>query len=235
VPDEITTNDGKHINYTSSGSGMRDVFRSCDPELYDDLVGLLADGVRRVARLQALGSLPESARHFVAPLDFRGTGRWVRPGLRFSWLKDALDETRDCDLVFIDPDNGLETASVGRYGARGPKYAYLDDLELFVRREQSLVIYQHMNRTASASVQARLRVAQIQDRLGVACLPPLRFRRGSGRLYLIVPAARHRELLRSRMTQLLESPWALNGHFEPVLRGSGYCSTLKVASHEGMA
>jgi hypothetical protein len=210
VPDELKTNDGKHIGYTNRNHPREALFRSCDPDLYDELARMLDAGQRSVARLQTLKALPRSARHFLAPLDFRGMARGSRPDTRSEWLNRALEETRDCDLVFIDPDNGLETKSVSRL----PKYAYFDDLEPFVQRGQSLVIYQHVNRTASAFVQAQLRINQIQNQVGAECLPAVRFRRGTGRLYLVVPAARHMELLRRRTATLLESSWGRQRHFE---------------------
>lgn len=41
----------------------------------------------------------------------------------------------------------------------------------------------------------------------------IRFRRGTGRLYLVVPAAQHEVLLRERRDFLLGGPWGQQGNF----------------------
>ena len=72
-----------------------------------------------------------------------------RKSHREHWFRAALDATAEADLVFLDPDNGLEVG-ISRSASKGPKYVFLDDLESFVTRGQSLVVYQHIGRDAPA-------------------------------------------------------------------------------------
>jgi hypothetical protein len=119
-------------------------------------------------------------------------------------------------VVFIDPDNGLEIGSVGPYHARGPKYAFYEDLRPLIERGQSLVVYQHVNRTAPGSVQAASRMRALGEHLSVQRMWAVRFRRGSGRLYIVIPALEHEAVLAERTAQLLASEWGQQGLFQPV-------------------
>jgi hypothetical protein len=216
VPDETVTNDGKHVSYLRSDISRNERFRCCDPELYDRLAEMVSIK-RSIEGLQASGVLPPSTVHFRRALSYQDLpGRRDRELRRQAWIAAAADETRDCDLIFIDPDNGLETPSIGRFRARGPKYAYFDDLEPLITRGQSLVIYQHVHRSGKVADQARRRIEQLHERFNVTSIWAVQYRRGSGRLYIIVPAAAHERILKDRASSLLSSLWHEHGHFQSI-------------------
>jgi hypothetical protein len=62
------------------------------------------------------GVLPEGTAFYEEVLTFAGTPGIVRAATerrlerRKAWAWDALAATRGCDLVFADPDNGLESS-----------------------------------------------------------------------------------------------------------------------------
>ena len=56
------------------------------------------------------------------------------------------------DVVFVDPDNGLETG-VNRYSPRGPKFVYYDDLIPLAGSGKSLIIYQHAVGRAASTIR----------------------------------------------------------------------------------
>jgi hypothetical protein len=56
-----------------------------------------------------------------------------------------MDLAGGCDLVFFDPDNGIEVKlRVGRKGSS--KYLYWDEIGRFWKAGHSLLIYQHFPR-----------------------------------------------------------------------------------------
>ncbi len=85
---------------------------------------------------------------------------------RREWLKGALKATKDCDLVFFDPDNGLEVKSTKAHHDKGPKFVFYDELLPFWQRGQSLVIYQHKNMHEKAETQIENRKRELRERLG---------------------------------------------------------------------
>lgn len=119
------------------------------------------------------------------------------------------------DLVFADPDNGLEV-SMDRYTAKGPKYAYYDDLRRLATSSKSLVIYQHACRGGNFCDQIRGRLTELRRRLSSAeyGVLALRFRRVSPRAFLFAISKPHAVELRQRICTFLQSPW--RNHFEEV-------------------
>ena len=134
--------------------------------------------------------------------------RTSRASKRREWLEVGLRAVAHADLVFADPDNGLEIPSVGRLGAKGPKYAYYDDLRECWARGQSLVVYQHIARNGTAEEQIAARLTALHRHLeGAKGTLTLRWRRFASRVYFVIPVADHAERLAARCRAFLASPW----------------------------
>lgn len=125
--------------------------------------------------------------------------------------------TLSCDLIFVDPDNGLEVNSVKSYQRTGPKYTYFEELIPFVKRGQSLVIYHHLCRSGPAEDQVKERLDQLKEKLGVDNIYPLLYKRGTLRTFFIVPSSEHIELLKGRAIRLTQIvPWKEHFSMLPV-------------------
>jgi hypothetical protein len=209
--DESHNADGRHTSYLK-----RPEFRSLDPELHDRLARIVKQGRRSVRQVSKARIFPPKTTFFdmlIAPPNDVRTDRTARETHRAMWLSRALAATVSCDLVFFDPDNGLETPSVPRRARKAGKYVFLDELKPFWNRGQSLVVYHHLNRTASVRVQTDI----LRERFSAnfpkaAILKSLLFRRGSCRHFWIVGQKRHVPGLAAGIEAMLESGWA--GYFE---------------------
>ena len=216
VPDENHNSDGTHIHYLEPSAFNQERYRDCDPILYDTLREIVRSNRRNVSSIRDCQVLPLGTRFYNAVLAFncpngqKSITREDRVARRKSWLFNALELTADCDLVFVDPDNGFEV-KVGPYQRRGPKYVFFDELLPYLQRNQSLIIYHHIGRQGSASDQIRERLTQINNKLGRAAFALL-YHRGSARAFFVVPAPRHHMNLFSRAKMLMLSPWSR--HFE---------------------
>jgi len=122
--------------------------------------------------------------------------------------------TGECELVFFDPDNGVEVASVPKHGLKSGKYIYWDELSPFWQRGNSLLIYHHLNRTASAERQVEVLAQRFAAKLDGAKIVPLVFRRGSSRVFWLIHRGDNlgRELER-RASDMLSGGWSR--HFRP--------------------
>jgi hypothetical protein len=208
-----TANDGRHIAYLEPPQERR--FRDCDPELYDTIRKLFAPHRERsVAEVERLGVLPPGTVTFTERLitPLRTSSREERLQDRLRWIGNALRRTEHCDVVFVDPDNGLETPSVPIHSARAPKYAFLSELQPFVLRGQTLVIYHHLGRRPNVPDILR-RAHECSTRLGRPVMA-LRYRRGTARAFLVVPAPEHEALAIERIDGMLSGHWGR--HFELV-------------------
>jgi hypothetical protein len=211
--DESHNNDGRHIAYLHSDRPHWRRLRSLDPELAERLRGVVDSGQRSVASLERAGVLPPGTATHAEKLSFEPRqSRASRAARRAAWFAEALAAVEGCDLVFLDPDNGLEVTSIGRTGVKGPKYVYFDELAALQRPTRSLVVYQHAHRRGPLHRQVEGRAEQIRDALGLGERPwALIFRRGTARIYFVIPSAAQRSALEARLTEFLRE-WA--GTFE---------------------
>lgn len=135
TPDTPGNADGQILTYLKKP----DQFRSHDPELFDLLHHkVIVRGVRNVHTAILAKILP---------------GAWFNSDIvnddvqkRGAYFTDFLHRAYGAELVFFDPDNGMEIASTP-YGAKNSsKYLYWRELEETWRRGHSIIVYQHFPR-----------------------------------------------------------------------------------------
>ncbi len=205
--------DGKRIDYLRPPD---ESLRDCDPDLFQRMQHVVHGGNRSIAAVERSGALPARTVCHGEKLVFERSERpLARAAQRRDWLARGLELVGDADLVFADPDNGLEVPSVAPLVASGPKYAYFDDLIPCWERGQSLVIYQHATRAGGGmGLEIARRIEELQEHFhGLQDPIVLRWRRVSARAYFILPAPGHAETLASRVQDLLRSEWGWREHF----------------------
>ena len=214
-PDEEHNSDGKYVGYLSESVANGSFFRSCDPELYEALRDIVASGRRRVGSIGEYGILPEDTKYYNRVLYYpKGTRRRCRELMHADWIHGALAESATADIVFVDPDNGIFNGPLHWRGT-APKYTFVEDLQEFVRRGQSLVIYHHLSRRGTAVQQIRRGVERLQLELGLEQPPwAMWYHRGSARCYFIAAQDDHAPGLLNGLDRLLNSGW--RSHFEMV-------------------
>ncbi len=211
-PDESHSNDGRHVSYLRSKE-----FNTLDYELYVRLQTIVEANRRAISSISNAAILPEGTVYCDDPISQFGTDRLgpdARLNHRIQWLKSCTMRTWGCDLVFFDPDNGVEVASVPKHGLKSGKYIYWDELSPFWQRGNSLLIYHHLNRTASAARQVEVLAQRFVAKLDGAKILPLVFRRGSSRVFWLIHRGDDlgRELAR-RAADMLSGDWSR--HFRP--------------------
>ena len=214
VPDENHNDDGKHIRYLEQTHSNLARFRSGDPALYDSLSEIIKGDKRDVSIIKEFNVLPTNTVFYETPLSYEGMPnnspavRKDRIIYRKRWSSKALDATLGCNLIFVDPDNGLEVNSVKSHQKTGPKFTFFEELLPFAKRGQSLVIYHHLCRSGSAEVQIKERLDQLKEKLGIDNVYALLYKRGTLRAFFIVPSSEHIGLLKERGIRLTQiSPW----------------------------
>ena len=227
-------NDGKFTDYLCNPKPRDKSLSKCDTKLYDQLYKIVVEEKnRKVVRVQESGILPENTAYYERCLSYEpGESPSSKKLRREAWLKGALEATKEAALVFVDPDNGIAIPDKGEankatgiskvdpYGNRGPKYVFMEDLDWFYKRGQSLVIYHHMGRQGTAEEQIKRYAKRLQQYLDLPDLPwSLWYHRGTARAYFIVPHKNHGAALENRLKSFLESPWCAepSPHFQKVI------------------
>lgn len=119
--------DGKFTSYLEKPG----IYRHYDPELFDGLAHIVKYK-RSITSVENSGIL--KAQFFEGPL--AGTPR-------HKWHENALAATAGADIVFLDPDNGLETAKMRQYGRTKDKHVKWQEVKDYYDRGQSVILYQH--------------------------------------------------------------------------------------------
>jgi hypothetical protein len=206
VADENHLNDGKHIDYLSKLK-----YIDCDRQLFSILKDIISLGKRSISKIEQSSIFPTHTTYYSDYLTYDGikantpTGRAKRAVRREQWLGNALETVHDCDAVFLDPDNGLETTSVLRHHAKAPKYVYYDEIMKFLSVTNTLIIYHHLNRNGDHITQIKENQKLLQELAGNRyTIISLRFRPYSPRAYFIIT---NQEQVRAKLDEFVNSNW----------------------------
>jgi hypothetical protein len=128
--------DGRRTSYLS----QPERWEHFDPVLFRALRDLVSSNrtSRRVDLIEGTSLIPR-ARCFSDVVPDNREGRWA-------WSGSLLETASRFDLVFLDPDNGIEVRSrpVGRKGSS--KYVLWREITDLWGRGKSLLVYQHFAR-----------------------------------------------------------------------------------------
>jgi hypothetical protein len=200
---------GRHIEYLSEPRPNR--YSAADRHLFGRLRHIVHDLGRDVRNVQAAGVLPARTMFYSKPLTFanipprRVADRFQQRG---AWLEGALAAMNRCDLVFLDPDNGLAPPGARRHTDAGTRYAFLDELRSFVDLGKTAVVIQFFRQDAPRPEQIRQRVQEIRAVISGG-LPPLGLwwrHRVSLAFYFIPATPEQAVILRGRVQRFLDSP-----------------------------
>ncbi len=158
-------------------------FSECDPQLSAALDAVFDTAESRsVQKLEAAGLLKcSSFVHDPVPRETQ---------TRSDWHQKALTYLADCDLVFLDPDNGLNVKSVRAGSQKSVKYVWMHEITDYIAAEKSVIFYNHRPRK-----KADAYFSEYSARLEAMNKPVyvLTFPRRSIRDYFIIPAAASHE------------------------------------------
>ncbi len=192
--------DGRHTKYLE----QPDKWRHFDPPLFDHLRELvLGQNIREVRDIETAGLLPGCRfAPGLLPDDAEGRARY---------FETFTDIAKDCELVFFDPDNGIEVKSKP-YGHKGSsKYIYWRELIDCFAAGHSLLVYQHFPHVKRYPFIHRM-ARRLAEKTGADEVHSFRT---SNVLFLLAPQERDRRFFRQRI-QKVEDVWS---------------SQIEVASH----
>jgi hypothetical protein len=135
----LTPPDGGPDGGKTAYLDLPDRWRTHDPELFDQLRGVRSSpGARRLNLIERRGVIPEAlffAEHLSDRVD-----------LRRAFFAAAFAELRRADLIFFNPDNGLDVKSIRPGHLGSSKYLYRAEVAEAYGRGHSVLVYQHFPR-----------------------------------------------------------------------------------------
>lgn len=182
--------DGKKTKYI----GQSKKYRKYDPKLFDTLQECLSDLGRDVQLADRKNVVP-SAIYFPEMLTDNAKQRAI-------FFADFQLIAKESDLIFFDPDNGLEVKSV-KYGFKeSSKYLYWNELIDTFKAGHSVLLYQHFPRAKRDGFREQL-FREVCDRLGIA--QAILFTT-SNVLFILIPQEKHFEHF-SRCSITVDQIW----------------------------
>lgn len=118
-------NDGKNL--------IPDHLKICDEQLADVLTQIAVSKNRSIDALEK-SNLIDGAVYYQDSLSMEE---------RTQWHENAMKKLAGCDVVFLDPDNGMLVKSVRKKSKRSVKYTLYEEVRDYLKRGQSVLIYNH--------------------------------------------------------------------------------------------
>lgn len=206
--------DGKFIEYLNKTE-----FVESDVELADFLKRCLDLGNRNVSEIKNFERFSGFAYHEEI-IDLKHINALSEPGrrkrvdVRTKWFEESLNRLSGCDLIFCDPDNGIETKSMSKIGVDSVKYVFIDEIKTMIEKGHSLVVYNHRDRSAEEAYVSRFLEIKKQLSNDVS-MRIVRFNRYSARDYLFFIQENHKDQLNVQIDAFLnQRHW--KRHFKEV-------------------
>jgi hypothetical protein len=162
----------------------------CDEPLFTALARVVKKN-RTIEAMEAEDLLPGAAYWSKDENVRHGKKKGTCP--RADWFQSAFEATAKCDIVFLDPDNGMECINLRPTRGESRKYVFRCEVGKLIKRGQSVVVYHHTGRRGgTAKQQVQWHLKKLRDQLSLAQDPfGVLFHRGGTRAFLILPAQEH--------------------------------------------
>lgn len=208
-PDSGPEGDGRHISYLQAPAKWRHL----DPELFDVLKEVVAFDCRKVAVMENADPVP-GAIYFSETIPVGPTAGATKTQ-RQEWFVRCRNRLTPCDLVFLDPDNGLEPKSFSLGVKVAGKSVSVAALLALRQPGRTLVVYHHHTRLAGGHIAE---LGHWADRLrgrGFERVDALRARPYSPRAFFLLGAD---DQMRARAAALAErSIGLISWHADPTV------------------
>ena len=147
--------DGQFTDYLEKGSA----YRRYDESLFDTLKNCLSSpSGRDVCHASNMSIIPKAVYFDTILTDSTDERR--------GYFEKFARVSQHCDMVFFDPDNGLEIKSKRKGQKHSSKYLYWDELEQTYASGKSVLVYQHFRREKRETTISSLS-REAERRLGV--------------------------------------------------------------------
>ena len=204
--DESESEHGNEIGYLNPSNHNRRTYRACDPGLYRELQHLVSGSMERNKNRQIediinSNILRPDTQHYKIPIP--------KPAFKASkrkWLNDAIAQTAESDVIFLNPDNGIDWKGKGNRPHVQPW-----ELKRLLEQEKILVVYQHApHKTDWVAFNAdKMRSASLAVKHLWACMwhpaPQSAY-------FIAAQTEQQKKIIVERLAILRDRKWVKNGH-----------------------
>ena len=161
-------------------------WRTFDPVLYDHLHDIVCrEQMRNIVRIRELKIIP-SVTYYESILTDEAPER-------IKYFEQFQLTLPQCDLVFFDPDTGIERSRPKKGKPDSSKYIYWDELSECYESDHSLLIFQYFNFSPGIR-EIEARGNEIAENLAVQS-PIIAFKTKAQVVFFLVPRPKHFEMM----------------------------------------
>jgi hypothetical protein len=198
-PDENHNGDGSHRKYLQHPN----VWRRVDRNLFDALKIIDNKKRRDVRALQHSSILRNTLfASELIPSDLRPFEQ--RPSARRRWLAEVKARLSKCDLIFLDPDNGIAPDGLRLTRRRAGKSVTVDEIAELARNRPT-VVYHHQTRRVGGQLSEMRALATRLRKRGIRVSGALRAKPWSPRVFFILNANRELQKRAEAIAELWDS------------------------------
>ena len=199
TPNETHNSDGLHIGYL-----QKKQYQTCDPVLWLALGQIVQSGKREIVALEQSSVL--TATYFGRLLDSSHGDKVARQAVRTDWHRKALQALQGCNIVFVDPDNGLMVPSADGT-PKSNKFVLPYELAEYYHAGASIIYYQHKARRPDEFyIDQHLQMVSSGAFPGATSLG-IKFTKTSLRYYFFAVRPEHAKTITACIQQMMDSPW----------------------------
>ena len=191
----LTTNDNRTDGKLTSYLNVPQYWRLYDPPLFDILQQrVIAEKNRNVDVAQVDQIIPNAEFYSEILSDSMMN--------RNKYFEQAVPKFKSCNLIFYDPDNGVEIKSVAKGKRNSAKYIYWDEVCQTFGNGHSLLVYQHFPHVERKTfIEERMREYKVRlNAVEVYCFQTTRV------AYFLAIQEKHKELINSKL-ELVLTKW----------------------------
>ena len=192
---ENHNDDGKHMTNSTKD------YCKCDLLLAKALEAI-ANSDRSVHNLEKLNLIPNATyfnERLIVPTPTNNN--------RMLWHHNSMEKLKDCDIVFLDPYNGLIVKSVGKASKKSVKYVFKEEIIDYFSRGQSVIFYNHRKRLKEDVYFNEYSEFFNQPYFKEITWYALTFNKGTLRDYFILSQTKHNKKINEAINKLLNSEW----------------------------
>ena len=154
---EPGSKDGRHVEYQDDRRDDAPRFMVCDPELRHALSRLVGENRRRISDLERANILSGSALYFSDSIPYGAFPLDLRIEQRTRWFEKSRKSLQAAQVVFLNPDNGVQTSKIKKTQTRSVKYAFADEIKGYFEDGKMVIVYNHRDHSPIETYATRFR------------------------------------------------------------------------------
>jgi len=188
--------------------------KECDEKLYTKLQKIIIDWLdtdknpdyRCVKQIEVDKILPDQTIFY---------SKCLNKTNRKEWHNNGIQSLSESEIIFFDPDNGIAKNDIDSKDAvKSPKHINFDEIKDYFENGQTLIIYQHANRSDKFNNVLNYKKNKLIEKLypinnnQIICL---RYKGGQARAFFIIMQQKHSDSIEKAVDNFLDI-W--KGYFE---------------------